>query len=46
LAVAVRIDESMVPGRIFLPLSVSSMPVNQIGTGVVNVSRLQEVHSI
>jgi hypothetical protein len=45
IRVAVTVDQAMTPGRIFIPLGIPSCPVNKIGTGVVEVARLEEVHS-
>jgi hypothetical protein len=41
----VEVDPRMAPGRIFVPSGVAQMPVNKVGTGPVDVVRLEEVHS-
>lgn len=45
LAVRVTVDARMPEGVIWIPLGVPDMPVNFIGTGPVDVTSLEEVHS-
>ncbi len=41
--VAVEVDAMMAEGRIYVPLGMASAPVNRVGTGAVDVVRLEEV---
>ncbi len=45
IEVPVSVDPAMTPGRVYVPLGMASMPVNAVGTGWVEVIRLEEVHS-
>lgn len=45
IKVPVAVDPRMTPGRIFVPWGMADMPVNWVGTGSVDVVRLEEVHS-
>lgn len=45
IRVPVGVDPRIPEGRIYVPLGMASMPVNRVGTGPVDVARLEEVHS-
>lgn len=45
-AVPVTVDPQMTHRRIFVPLSMSEYPVNAIGTGAVEISPVEEVHTV
>jgi len=46
IQVQVQVDREMTPGRIFVPMGVSDFPVNRVGAGPVEVSRVEEVHTV
>ncbi len=45
MTAAVAVDPAMTPGRIYMPLGLADAPVNALGTGAVNVTVIEEVHS-